>query len=279
MADIQIRDLTTIDEFRQVVALEQAIWGYADPGDLVTVPVFIFTVHRGATLIGAFTPDGKMVGFAYAVVGLKSGRPMQWSHMAGVLPEFRGGLGYRLKLAQRERALAQGLDLIEWTFDPLQAMNAHFNFAKLGCIAEEYAANFYGESTSALHRGTPTDRLVASWRIAEPHVTRRLEQPPALRARAPEVMDAPTVNQTRIEGTWRAVSAIDLARDDRRVWIEIPTGFTDMQQQAPERALKWRLDLRQMFEAYFGKGYRAVDFVLQRDRGFGRYLLARPESG
>jgi predicted GNAT superfamily acetyltransferase len=278
MADIQIRDLTTIDEFRQVVALEQAIWGYADPGDLVTVPVFIFTVHRGATLIGAFTPDGKMVGFAYAVVGLKSGRPMQWSHMAGVLPEFRGGLGYRLKLAQRERALAQGLDLIEWTFDPLQAMNAHFNFAKLGCIAEEYAANFYGESTSALHRGTPTDRLVASWRIAEPHVTRRLEQPPALRARAPEVMDAPTVNQTRIEGTWRAVSAIDLARDDRRVWIEIPTGFTDMQQQAPERALKWRLDLRQMFEAYFGKGYRAVDFVLQRDRGFGRYLLARPES-
>ena len=76
-----------------------------------------------------------MVGFAYAVVGMKDGQPMQWSHMAGVLPEFRGGLGYRLKLAQRERALAQGLDLIEWTFDPLQAMNAHFNFAKLGGVA------------------------------------------------------------------------------------------------------------------------------------------------
>jgi predicted GNAT superfamily acetyltransferase len=273
MADVQIRDLTTIDEFRQVVALEQAIWGYTDQGDLVTVPVFIFTVHRGATLIGAIEPGGAMVGFAYAVIGLKDGRPMQWSHMAGVLPAFRGGLGYRLKLAQRERALAQGLDLIEWTFDPLQAMNAHFNFAKLGCVADEYAANFYGESTSALHRGTPTDRLVASWKIAEPHVLRRLEQPAALRARAQDVMDAPVVNQTRTAGGWREVTAIDLTREDRRVWIEIPTGFTDMQQQAPERALKWRLDVRQMFEAYVGRGYRAVDFVLQREAGFGRYLL------
>jgi predicted GNAT superfamily acetyltransferase len=275
MSDIQIRDLTTIDEFRQVVALEQAIWGYTDQGDLVTVPVFIFTVHRGATLIGAFAPDGRMVGFAYAVVGIKDGKPMQWSHMAGVLLEFRGGLGYRLKLAQRERALAQGLDLIEWTFDPLQAMNAHFNFAKLGGVAEEYAANFYGESTSALHRGTPTDRLVLSWKITEPHVIRRLEQAPGLRARAHEVSAAPIVNTTRMDGEWRETTVINLAFDDRRVWIEIPTGFTEMQQHAPDRALKWRLDLRQMFETYFAKGYRAVDFVLQREQGFGRYLLAR----
>src|SRR5688572_5623632 len=225
MTNIQIKDLTTIEEFRQVVALEQAIWGYTDQGDLVTVPVFIFTVHRGATLIGAFESGGRMVGFAYGVIGLKDGRPMQWSHMAGVLPEFRGGLGYRLKLVQRERALAQGLDLIEWTFDPLQAMNAHFNFAKLGGVAEEYAANFYGESTSALHRGTPTDRLVLSWKITEPHVIRRLEQPPGLRAgvgaRAHEVSEAPLVNTTRIDGSWRDITAINLALEDRRVWIEI----------------------------------------------------------
>src|ERR671912_299214 len=191
MATVEIRDLTTIEEFRQVVALEQAIWGYTDAADLVTVPVFIFTVHRGATLIGAVEPSGRMVGFAYAVMGMKDGRPMQWSHMAGVLPEFRGGLGFRLKLAQRDRALAQGLDLIEWTFDPLQAMNAHFNFAKLGGVAEEYAANFYGESTSAPHRRTPTDRLVVSWKIAEPHVIRPLDPTPAFGARAREVAEAP----------------------------------------------------------------------------------------
>ncbi len=203
MTDIQIRDLHSIDEFRQVVELERTIWGYTDSGDLVTVPVFTFTVHRGATLLGAFDATGRMIGFAYAVVGMKDRRPMHWSHMAGVLPEHRGGLGYRLKLEQRTRALAQGIDLIEWTFDPMQTMNAHFNFAKLGGVADEYAANFYGESTSALHKGTPTDRLVVSWHITAPHVVRRLEQPPELRKRAQEVGEAPGVNTTVMDGKWR----------------------------------------------------------------------------
>lgn len=275
MPDIRIRDLTSIQEFRQVVELEREIWGYTDSSDMVGVPVFIFTVHRGASLIGAFTEDDRMVGFAYAVVGMKEGRPMMWSHMAGVLPDFRGGLGYRLKLEQRGRALAHGYDLIEWTFDPMQAMNAHFNFAKLGGVVEEYAENFYGESTSALHRGTPTDRVVLSWRISAPHVVRRLEQPLALRARAHEVNEAPVANSTIVEGEWRTNTAINLTIDERRVWIEIPTGFTQMQQQAPQHALAWRMDVRQMFQHYLSKGYRAVDFVLQRDAGFGRYLLAR----
>lgn len=272
---MQIRDLTTIDEFRQVVDLEREIWGYSDNADMVGIPVFIFTVHRGAVLLGAVDPSGRMVGFAYAVVGMQAGRPMLWSHMTGVLPEYRGGLGYRLKLEQRARALAQGYDLIEWTFDPMQAMNAHFNFAKLGGVVGEYAVNFYGESTSALHRGTPTDRVVLSWNISAPHVVRRLEDKSALRARAHEVADAPIVNATVMDGEWRKTTKIDLTCTDRRVWIEIPTGFTDMQQRAPERALTWRLDVRQMFEDYLAKGYRAVDFVLQRDAGFGRYLLAK----
>ncbi len=277
MTDIRIRDLKTIEEFRQVVDLEQAIWGYTDSADVVTIPVFIFTVKRGATLIGAFNPSGHMVGFAYAVVGMKDGRPMLWSHMTGVLPEYRGGLGYRLKLEQRDRALAQGYELIEWTFDPMQAMNAHLNFAKLGGVVEEYAENFYGESTSALHRGTPTDRLIVSWRIADPHVMRRLEQTSGPQARSHEAGEVPVVNVTAMDGNWREVKSIDLTVDQRRLWIEIPTGFTLMQQQAPERALQWRLHVRQMFQAYFAKGYRAVDFVLQRDAGFGRYLLARKD--
>ena len=91
---------------------------------------------------------------------------MQWSHMLGVAPTARdSGLGTRLKLAQREAAIAMGLELIEWTFDPLQALNAHFNFAKLGVVVEEYEENIYGESSSPLHRGAPTDRFVAAWRI------------------------------------------------------------------------------------------------------------------
>ena len=274
MTDIRIRDLKTIDDFRRVVDLEHAVWGYTDSADTVTVPVFIFTVKRGATLIGAFDADDRMVGFAYAVVGMKDGRPMLWSHMTGVLPDYRGGLGYRLKLEQRARALAQGYELIEWTFDPMQAMNAHLNFTKLGGVVEEYAENFYGESTSALHRGTPTDRLIVSWRIGEPHVIRRLDQTPSLLVRSHEIGEAPVANATAIDGEWRVVKSLDFTVSERRLWIEIPTGFTQMQQQAPERALQWRLHVRQMFQAYFTRGYRAVDFVLQRDAGFGRYLLA-----
>jgi len=155
-------------------------------------------------------------------------------------------------------------------------MNAHFNFAKLGGVVEEYAPNFYGESTSALHRGTPTDRVVLSWNITAAHVVRRIEQASsALRVKSHEVTEAPIVNTTVMEGEWRKTKKIDLTIKERRLWIEIPTGFTEMQQRSPERALAWRMDVRQMFDEYLAKGYRAVDFVLQREAGLGRYLLAR----
>ena len=271
-----IRDLQTIEEFRQVVDLERAIWGYSDTGDLVTIPVFIFTMKRGGILIAAVDEGGRMVGFAYSVVGMKDGRPLQWSHMTGVLPEYRGGLGLRLKLEQRQRALARGYDLIEWTFDPMQAMNAHFNLFKLGAIVEEYAENFYGESTSALHRGTPTDRIIAHWRIRDPHVLRRIEAPSEPRLRAHDVAEAPIANTTRAVGSWREPKSADLGLDERRVQFEIPTGFTDMQRESHDLALRWRLHLRELFQTYLSRGYRAVDFSLHREQGFGRYLLAKP---
>lgn len=272
---ITIRDLHTIDEYRQVVDLEQAVWGYTDLADVVTVPVFIITVKRGAILLGAFDAS-RMVGFAYSLVGMKDGTPTQWSHMLGVLDEFRNsGLGRALKLVQRERAIAAGFDLIEWTFDPLQAMNAHLNFTKLGVVAEEYARNVYGESTSALHRGTPTDRFVVQWRIREPHVERRVVGDQRLIVRASEVVDAPIVNDTAPDGPWLRCTAARLDLSDARVWVEIPMSFTGLQQQDLERALEWRRRTREIFESYFDRGYRAVDFVLDRERGRGRYLLAR----
>ena len=116
-----------------------------------------------------------MKGFVYSMAALKEGLPTQWSHMLGVTPDARdGGLGLALKLAQREHALRMGIDLIEWTYDPLQALNAHFNFAKLGVVVSEYEENIYGDSSSPLHRGTPTDRFVAQWALSTPHVQRRI---------------------------------------------------------------------------------------------------------
>jgi len=275
-APITIRDLRGLADYQAVVDLERAIWGYTDSGDLVTVPVFIITVKRGGILIGAFDASDRMVGFAFSIVGLKDGRATQWSHMMGVVPEHRrSGLGRQLKLAQRERALAAGFDLMEWTFDPLQALNAHLNFARLGVVCDEYVENLYGESTSALHRGTPTDRFVVQWLLREPHVQRRIEARGRVMVRAHEAIEAPVLNQTVDAGKWRATRAGDLSIDARRVWIEVPAGFTEMQQESPELALEWRMHTREMFQTYFHHGYRAVDFALQREQQAGRYLLAR----
>ena len=270
---VHIRDLHSLDDYRAVVALEQEIWGYSDPGDVITVPVFIITVKRGGILVGAFDNGGRMVGFAFSLVGIKNGKPTQWSHMMGVVPEYRrSGLGRALKLEQRERAIAAGFDLMEWTFDPLQTLNAHLNFYKLGVVCGEYARNVYGESTSALHRGTPTDRFVVEWHLREPHVERRItraEHSPLV-VRAVEAADAPVANQTIEAAKWLRTTAGDLAIDSPRVWVAIPPGFTEMQQEAPELALEWRHHTREIFETYFARGYRAVDFELARRR----YLLA-----
>lgn len=270
---IHIRDLRGLDDYRAVVALEQEIWGYTDLADVITVPVFIITVKRGGILIGAFDESERMVGFAYSLVGVKDGHPTQWSHMMGVVAGYRGsGLGRQLKLAQRERALAGGFELMEWTFDPLQATNAHLNFARLGVTCDEYVRNLYGDSTSALHQGTPTDRFVVQWRLRDAHVERRIhKQESDLHVRAIEAAEAPAINETLDAGQWRRPGAADLSLDGPRLWVEIPLQFTEMQQGAPELALAWRLHTRDIFETYLARGYRVVDFEIGRQR----YLLTR----
>ena len=273
---MRIRPLTTIDDCRRVAELERQIWGYTDAEDVVPPPVLIVSVKRGGILLGAFDDGDRMQGFVYSIPALKAGAVTQWSHMLGVLPEARdGGIGLRLKLAQRERALEMGIELIEWTFDPLQALNAHFNFARLGVIVEEYEENIYGDSSSPLHRGTPTDRFVAEWHLRRPHVERRIAAIGQPVMRDSSVASAPLVNPSRtMVERWLEPGEADLNLDAARVLVEIPVGFTEMQASAPEVALAWRLATRRIFQTYFGRGYRAVDFFLSRDAGRGQYLLA-----
>ena len=274
MREFTYRNLTTLEDFAEVVELERRIWG---PGyeDVVPVPILAVTVHCGGILIGAFDGD-RMIGFVYSLPGIKDGKPTQWSHMAGVLTEYRSaGLGRTLKLLQRDRTLAMGLDLIEWTYDPLQAMNAHFNFAKLGVVVEEYEENLYGTSASPLHQGNPTDRFVAEWWIRTPHVERRLAPAGPLTLRASGLADAAKVNRTAPSGAWLESVDVDLSLDARRLLVEIPMGFTDMLARAPELALAWRICTRAIFTTYFARGYRAVDFSLDREGGKGAYILAR----
>ena len=271
-----IRELTTIEDCRAVAALEREIWGYTDAEDVVPPPVLIVSIKRGGILLGAFDDEGAMRGFVYSIPSIKDGRPAQWSHMLGVVPAARdAGLGLRLKLAQRDRALAMGIELIEWTYDPLQAFNAHLNFARLGVVAEIYEENIYGESSSPLHSGSPTDRFVAEWKLTAPHVERRIAAPGLGLIRDAAIVTAPLVNPSRQTKQWLAPGAGDLQVDAPRLLVEIPVGYSAMQLQDPALALEWRMATRAIFQRYFARGYRVVDFFLSREAGRGQYLVVR----
>jgi predicted GNAT superfamily acetyltransferase len=272
---MHLRDLTSLDDFASVVSLQREIWG-TEYDDVVPLSMLAVAVKRGGILVGAFDPDGGLAGFCFSVPGFKHGRSLQWSHMLAVRPMFRGaGLGYRLKLDQRDRTLARALDLVEWTYDPLLVTNAHLNVTRLGVVVDEYLENVYGASTSPLHHGAPTDRFVAAWYVASVHVRRRLEAGPIV-ARDARAAQAPTILSTRPAGEWRAPAGEPpLDRDDPRVVVEIPAGFGKMLGAAPDLAREWRAVTRRTFQTYFARGYRVVDFMSDRATGRAGYLLQR----
>lgn len=272
-----IRRLTTLGECRQVAALEKAVWEFADAEDVVPPSLLIASMKRGGLLLGAFDDADVLKGFVYSMPAFRDGRSTHWSHMLAVAPDSRsGGLGLRLKLEQRIHAMKAGIDLIEWSYDPLQALNAHLNFARLGVVVEEYEENFYGDSSSPLHEGTPTDRFIAEWRLTAPHVERRLGAPQAPRLRDAAIMSAVLVNPSRQVGDLLEPGDVvaDII-DGRRVLVEIPVGFTEMQCSQRDLALAWRMETRRIFRTYLSRDYRVVDFLLSREAGRGQYLLAR----
>jgi predicted GNAT superfamily acetyltransferase len=166
----EIRAVTAHDEIREAVRLQREIWGFEDI-DLLPPRFFVVAAKIGGQVLGAF--DGaRMIGYCIAVPGVKpEGASYLHSHMLGVLPEYRNaGVGRALKLAQRDEALSRGIDLVEWTFDPLAVTNAFFNVERLGAIARRYIRDEYGATSSPLHGGLPTDRCVAEWWLRSPRV-------------------------------------------------------------------------------------------------------------
>jgi len=279
---IRLRRLTTIDEFRQVVALEHDVWGYTCSEDAVPVPILIVSVKIGGLLIGAFDEHDRLVGFAYSLPGVHEGRPFQWSHMLGVAADCRDrGVGWRLKLEQRRLALDLGVELIEWTYDPLQALNAHLNFVKLGAVVRRYERDVYGDSSSPLHRGTSTDRFIAEWWLSAPRVEEKLEAAapaPGVPEKVSRVFRAttePLANTVTSRGEWIEPAGANLSLDAERLGVVIPTGFAEMQARDLSLARAWRAATREIFEAYLHRGYEVTDFALDRAARRGTYVLAR----
>ena len=243
---IEVRPLANHSELREAVHLQQQIWGFEDI-EAIPLRFFVVAAKVGGQVFGAF--DGnRMVGFCLAIPGLKPGSKIYLhSHMLGVLTEYRNaGVGRMLKLAQREEALNRGIDLIEWTFDPLEIKNAFFNIQRLGAVARRYVPNQYGTTSSHLHGGLPTDRCIAEWWLASPRVESTIAGQP---------FDSGPV----------------LAR------ISVPSDIAVFRFNSPERARDIQKHLGEQFLSCFGRNLAVIGF--DKSNTAGTYLLGAWECG
>jgi len=236
---ISVRQCISLDDFNACVALQRDIWREQDL-EVEPATMFVVAAHTGGQVLGAF--DGsRLVGFTLAVAGLRNGAPYLHSHMTGVHSAYRDrGVGRALKLFQRDEALSRDMRLIEWTFDPLEMRNAHFNLNRLGAICRRYLPNLYGITTSPLHRGLATDRLVAEWYLDSPRV---------MAALSGELIPAPSASS-----------------------IEIPVSLDDWKSSDLLRVQSIQSNIRSKFAEGFAKGYAATS--VSKTAGGRAYQLA-----
>ena len=242
---IQARALTQQSEFAAAVKLQQQIWGFEEI-DLLPVRLFVVATKIGGQAFGAYDGE-RMVGFCLAIPGLKpGGRYYLHSHMLGVDPEYRNaGVGRTLKLIQRDDAVARGIDLIEWTFDPLEIKNAYFNMERLGAIVQRYVLNQYGTTSSHLHGGLPTDRCTAEWWVRSERVTSILSGQPH--------------QHVEIEAR-----------------IAVPANIGHIRETDPRQAREIQLRISDEFRAAFDRNLAVTGF--ERTPEAGTYLLGRWQS-
>jgi predicted GNAT superfamily acetyltransferase len=273
---IIIRDIEGISEMQEVESLQKEVWG-CDDRDIVPLTVLAATREIGAILIGAF--DGSsLIGFAYSFVGREDEQLVHHSHMLAVRPTYRNAnLGYKLKLAQRDRALAQGINRMTWTFDPLQSLNAHFNFAKLGVIADAYKINFYGETTSSfLHQiGNGTDRLWVTWPLDSSRVRDRLQAKDQNRTSNLDLDRITCLIQVGPNNVPQRGQSSPVT-GEKYTSIEIPADINSLQRESPELAVRWREATRWAFTEALSSGYQIEDFYgsSRNDQSVGVYLLS-----
>ena len=272
---VVIRDLETVAELEFMLQLEKEVWGLAD-ADVTPLTLAVAMKAAGSILIGAV--DGrKLVGFALAFPSLEHGRFGLHSHMLAVRPSYREyGLGYRLKLAQRERALAIGITDMTWTFDPLRSLNAHLNFSKLGVISHSYRVDFYGPQTSSHLHTNGTDRLWVTWHMADSRVREKLSG----KNSSVEALDAlkhlePII---RFNGDGKpAEGNLAASLSKQRIAIEIPGDMDRIEHKDKDLARQWRLATRHAFMEAIGAGFVVKEFCrsIRGQQGPGAYLLVK----
>jgi predicted GNAT superfamily acetyltransferase len=272
---VTIRDLQSVEELEQAEGVEQEVWGLVDR-DVMPLALMIATKAAGSVWIGAF--DGpKLAGFAFGFLGMEGGHLTLHSHMLAVRESYRDlDLGYKLKLAQRDRALAMRVSEITWTFDPLQSRNAHLNFGKLGVVSGIYKIDFYGPETSSILHQNGTDRLWVRWPLASRRVRDRLQ---GVEYR-PEVLDAFSRLQPLVQfnGDGKPLrNDLPAALARQRIAIQIPSDISAVEQKDPGLAREWREATRWAFSEALRAGFFVAEFArtVRGKQGPGNYLLEK----
>jgi predicted GNAT superfamily acetyltransferase len=274
-SDLRIRLARERADFDTCVLLQKAVWGLADL-EVTSALQLVAGTHAGGILQLAEDEDGTALGFAYAFPALRGGIAHLHSDMLAVLPEHQQkGVGVRLKWAQRDEAMARGVALVTWTFDPLQARNANLNLRRLGAVAGEFVADFYGRTTASLHHGLPTDRLIVRWDLNAPRVRELVSDGDPLRTVPTPA--APRINDVKWQAGWPVSSEPRLELDQPELLLEIPPEWDVLCQAAPRMAADWQSKVGRAFQAYLARGYVAADFAPTEEGGRRRplYLLRK----
>jgi predicted GNAT superfamily acetyltransferase len=274
--EITIRPARERKDFDACVELQRVVWSLADL-EIVSALEMIAAVFSGGMCHIAENSGGRAVGFAFAFPALRGRAAHFHSDMVGVLPELQGqGVGVKLKLQQREDALARGIALITWTFDPMQARNAHLNLRRLGAVGAEFLPNFYGPTTSPLHHGLPTDRLLVKWELNSPRARDR-----ALGGEVPKgvvLPNQPRINEVKWQAGWPVSSEPRTDLKANEALLEVPPEWDILCRAAPRVAQDWHDKVRRALLAYMApQAYVAADFIQAEEGGRRRplYVLRR----
>lgn len=276
--EVRIVRLKNDEQYRELQQVQKQAWG-TDNADLVPKHLLIAIQNHGGLVLGAYDDRERMVGMLLGVCASSDGKLYHYSHMNGVIPSCQHqGIGYRLKLRQREEVLKQGIELIVWTFDPLQSVNAKININKLGTICNTYKRNFYGSMDDALNLGKVSDRFLVEWWIKSDRVRRRIHGSEPQTTTEQFKKEFEVITKTKQSDRFLLeLLDYDLSSDSEKIAVEIPENITELRKRNEKAASRWRMATREILESYFAKKYWVTDFLSNETQG-GRqnfYLLQR----
>jgi len=260
--EVLVRPARDRGDYDACVRLQREVWGLSDL-EITSAIQLIATVYAGGLLLVADSPGEGVLGFCYAFAALRGGEGHLHSDMLAVSPAARGlGVGRRLKWAQRDEALRRGLRFVTWTFDPMRAPNARLNLHHLGAVAREILPDFYGTTSSALHHGLATDRLLVRWELDSQRVARRgageAEGPPGM----PEL---PVLHDVAWRGGLLVPPPAHLHLEGKELLLEIPSDWDAVCAAGSGLARDWQQAVRSAFQSAFADGYAAAGFVSTRE--------------